>query len=170
MLGNCSKSNLAGDPLSADKYVKSISRKFARAYGMDQEDMEQDCWMGVLHAAQRGCSGGIFSLEARQSAIHAVRYNKTQKRSLEREAYRVNDDGSDYEVECDKSHGDPVFMMYLTRILSEYTVEQRVSFIGYYFYEFDTTEISRITGISLDKVKRAKRAIFNRIRRDIVGG
>lgn len=148
------------DVLSVGKYVNSISRRFARINGMEQEDMAQDIWVEVLQAKKRAKDIRLLITAAKQGAIHSVRHHKTEKRSAERGAYRVNEDGSDIQIECENSQGDPVFRVWLRGFLSKYPTVKAKSFVLYDGWGYSSPEVGEILGIGRDKARRYREEIM----------
>lgn len=156
---------------AVEKYVDSMSRKYARFNDMDVDDLRQEAWVEVLTYANKPTLGvGARVMSARQGIIRAIRYHKTDKRSTERDAYRVNADGTDYQIEDDYSGGDAVFRVWLHRYLARFSRFEVNCFILCEIAGYVPSELSEKTGISIDKIKRARVKVRNALQEVLQNG
>ena len=158
-LESCSKSRGAVDPLCVDKYVKSISRRYSRYGDIDREDLMQDMWVSILRIAPKASSPAILVMEAKQSAIHHLRYYNTNKRTIERSAYRVDENGDILDIEDAYSEAGSYEWIVFKDVVSRFSKHDQDCFNLFAFYGMNFFEIADHIGSSYDKVKRAKNKV-----------
>lgn len=158
-LESCSKSRRGIDPLVASEYVKSIAGKFARINGMDREDVEQDTWVEVIQASKRCNHIGQLITAARQGAIHAVRYHKTEKRTNDRNAYRVHSDGEVLDIPDAFSDLSVYDRVVFQRVLSGFSDFEQKCFVLFSIHGHGLHDVMAILDSSYDKVRRANEKV-----------
>lgn len=146
--------------LSWKPYVDSIGGRFARIYGMDADDVKQDCWLELIEDQSISDRMAWPISSIKRGAIHAVRRHTAKKRQYS--DFSVDAYETDIELDCVES--DPVFRITMQRVFETCRGDQVKSFILHNLYGYSLKEVSEMTGVTLDRARRGHEAVREKLR------
>ena len=142
------------------RYVDSIGGRYARIYNIDPDDIKQDCWLELISDSKIDSRKDWPINSIKRGAVHSVRRKFAKKRQYSFAAVDVDD----VDVADDSMISDPVFKVTLGRVISSVKKDQAESFILHNLYGYSFKEISAMTGVSLDKVRRGHEKVRDMLR------